>query len=313
MAMISQTDLENADVDAGTLVTLINGTGTTTNRLGATLKTYAQIMADYATIAGTSVTGWNVNSTDHTLGFNCTPYANSILPVRVERNGQANSGIDFNWVSSTQFNLQSYNKTGTSYTAFGFDGSSHIWYVSASEAGRIGTDKSFLLNTTTLGGWSTSAKFESKGSTHNAVSGYVTGAGTCFLARADNSSAYILDIYNSVPTRIGSITQTGGGTGVAFNGTSAARLKENIADAGDAGAIIDALRVRQWDWKSNGYHEAFGFVAQEEAEVYPAAVAIGDEEAEIVRPWGRDDSKLVPLLVKEIQALRQRIAALEAL
>ena len=59
-------------------------------------------------------------------------------------------------------------------------------------------------------------------------------------------------------------------------------------------------------------HQSYGFVAQEEALVYADAVTQGDDGEEITRQWGRDDSKLVPLLVKEIQSLRARVAALEA-
>ena len=44
------------------------------------------------------------------------------------------------------------------------------------------------------------------------------------------------------------------------------------------------------------------------------AVAIGepDDVEELKNPWGVDYSKLVPMLVKEIQSLRSRVAALEA-
>jgi hypothetical protein len=102
---------------------------------------------------------------------------------------------------------------------------------------------------------------------------------------------------------VGTITTNG--TNTAYNTSSDAILKDNVQDSGDAGAILDALKVRQWDWKSSGAHENFGFVAQEEHEVAPFAVTPGDKD----RYWARDDSKLVPLLVKEIQSLRRRLEA----
>ena len=49
-------------------------------------------------------------------------------------------------------------------------------------------------------------------------------------------------------------------------------------------------------------------VAQELLSVAPYAVAQGDTEEEMM---GVDYSKLVPMLVKEIQSLRTRVAELE--
>lgn len=106
--------------------------------------------------------------------------------------------------------------------------------------------------------------------------------------------------------------------------TSDQRLKENIADAADAGAILDAIRVRQFDWKATGDHVAFGMIAQELDELrawFPGAVvappalvvqASDDPDHPPADPvWGVDYSKLVPLLVKELQGLRARVAQLE--
>jgi hypothetical protein len=89
---------------------------------------------------------------------------------------------------------------------------------------------------------------------------------------------------------------------------SDARAKENIADAGDAGSKIDAIQVRQFDWIDGGLHEEFGFIAQELAPVVPLAVGGEPDDEEMM---GVDASKLVPLMVKEIQSLRARVAALE--
>jgi hypothetical protein len=45
--------------------------------------------------------------------------------------------------------------------------------------------------------------------------------------------------------------------------SSDARLKENIADSEDAGAKVDAIQVRQFDWKADGSHQDYGMIAQE--------------------------------------------------
>jgi len=105
------------------------------------------------------------------------------------------------------------------------------------------------------------------------------------------------------------IVTTGSVVAANFNTTSDKRLKTNVADAAPSSDIVDAIQVRQYDWKDSGKHDAYGFVAQELHTVYPAAVTPGETDAEI---WTVDFSKLVPLLVKEIQDLKGRIAELEA-
>ena len=83
---------------------------------------------------------------------------------------------------------------------------------------------------------------------------------------------------------------------------------ENITDANDAGSKIDAIQVRQYDWKADGSHQDYGMIAQELQTVAPEAVS-GDADSEDM--MGVDYSKLVPMLIKEIQSLRNRVAQLE--
>ena len=94
-----------------------------------------------------------------------------------------------------------------------------------------------------------------------------------------------------------------------YSSFSDQRLKENITDADSASSLIDALQVRKFDWKADGNHQRYGFIAQELVTVAPEAVH---------QPLNPDDmmavdySKLVPMLVKEIQSLRARVAQLES-
>jgi hypothetical protein len=123
---------------------------------------------------------------------------------------------------------------------------------------------------------------------------------------AASGFSYALFSYdNSI---IGSIGQSGT-TAVLYNTSSDQRLKENITDANDAGDKIDAIKVRQYDWKADGSHQDYGMVAQELMTVAPEAVS-GDPESDEM--MGVDYSKLVPMMLKEIQSLRARIAALES-
>jgi hypothetical protein len=107
-------------------------------------------------------------------------------------------------------------------------------------------------------------------------------------------------------TNVGSISVTGSAT--SYNTSSDQRLKENIADADDAGSKIDAIQVRKYDWKADGSHQDYGMIAQELQAVAPEAVSVPEDSEEMM---GVDYSKLVPMLIKEIQSLRNRVAQLE--
>jgi hypothetical protein len=121
----------------------------------------------------------------------------------------------------------------------------------------------------------------------------------------NSGEKYIDFLFNG--SSIGSITQSGT-TAVLFNTSSDQRLKENIADADDAGSKVDAIQVRQFDWKADGSHQDYGMIAQELQAVAPEAVS-GDAGSEEM--MGVDYSKLVPMLIKEIQSLRNRVSELE--
>jgi hypothetical protein len=119
------------------------------------------------------------------------------------------------------------------------------------------------------------------------------------------STAYVVAFYNTNGL-VGRISTSGSAT--SYVTSSDERLKENITDANDAGDKIDAIKVRQYDWKADGLHQDYGMVAQELMTVAPEAVT-GDPESDEM--MGVDYSKLVPMMLKEIQSLRARVAQLE--
>ncbi len=106
---------------------------------------------------------------------------------------------------------------------------------------------------------------------------------------------------------VGSISTSANAT--SFNTSSDESMKFDVKDADDSGDVVDSIQVRQFNWKADGSHQDYGFIAQELYKVFPYAVTDGggDEEA----MWSVDYSKLVPLLVKEVQQLRNRVKALE--
>jgi hypothetical protein len=139
--------------------------------------------------------------------------------------------------------------------------------------------------------------------------GYSSGNTWGVFAHANGVSSgteYIKFYYNN--GQIGSITQSGT-TAVLYNVTSDQRLKENIVDAPEFGSVIDSIKVRSYDWKTDQTHQRAGFVAQELVNVAPEAVHQPTNPEDMMAV---DYSKLVPMLVKEIQSLRQRVAQLES-
>jgi hypothetical protein len=122
---------------------------------------------------------------------------------------------------------------------------------------------------------------------------------------AAGSGFYAYFEYNG-GTNNGSIAWAGGVT--TYNTVSDVRTKKNIVDAPDAGSLIDNIKVRSWDFKADDVHYRYGMVAQELLLVAPEAVTVPEDEEMMM---GVDYSKLVPMLVKEVQSLRARLALLE--
>jgi hypothetical protein len=130
--------------------------------------------------------------------------------------------------------------------------------------------------------------------------------GSAFNVNYTGTGTGYFGYYKYGGTLVGSISSTG--TTTSYNTSSDARLKDNVADAEDAANLIDAIQVRKFDWKADGSHQRYGMIAQELVEVAPEAVSVPQDEDEMM---GVDYSKLVPMLVKEIQSLRARVAQLE--
>ena len=105
-------------------------------------------------------------------------------------------------------------------------------------------------------------------------------------------------------TAVGNITSSS--TTTSYNTSSDQRLKENIVDAPSGN--IDSIKVRSFDWIANGSHQEYGMIAQELIEVAPYAVTKFKNPDDMMQV---DYSKLVPMMIKEIQDLKQRIATLE--
>jgi hypothetical protein len=191
----------------------------------------------------------------------------------------------------------------TSATPLILSSSAELTFSSAgSERARLDTSGNLLVGTTTAigAGSNTANNF-----TFSPASGYawlsVSDSGGVFVQRQNDNSVFT---FLRAAATVGSISVTASAT--AYNTSSDQRLKENITDA--PAGNIDDIKVRSFDWKADGSHQDYGMVAQELEAVAPYAVTKGQTEDDM---WSVDYSKLVPMLIKEIQDLKAEVAALK--
>jgi hypothetical protein len=224
------------------------------------------------------------------LGIGAT---SSLSPLTLQRSGGDSAEIKLNQTGSGGRDYR-IGSTGSGYGSAG----NLIFYdaTAGAERARIDSSGNLLVGQTSAGASnSDSLCFNGPASGGSVVVNHVNGSAS--------GSGYAFFAYNAGV--IGSITQSGT-TAVLYNVTSDQRLKENIQDAAPASALIDSIKVRQYDWKADGNHQRYGFIAQELVTVAPEAV---HQPADPEEMMAVDYSKLVPMLVKEIQSLRQRLAA----
>jgi hypothetical protein len=188
-------------------------------------------------------------------------------------------------ITSDVNNLGIFTSAAGKYILFGTAGTERM---------RIDSSGNVLVGKTSTG-FVNSNNWAVEGA--SVVQGHVSSLGS--------GSVYTYFIHGT--SSIGSISQNGT-TAVLYNTSSDERLKDNIVDAPSASDDIDAIQVRSFDWKADGSHQKYGMVAQELVTVAPEAVSAPEDPDEMM---GVDYSKLVPMLIKEIQSLRARVQQLE--
>jgi hypothetical protein len=241
------------------------------------------------------------------LGVGVTPSASDSV-FKVLDVGQAGNGISGN-SGTTQLTQGVYYNSGYKYsvssTAVGryeINTGVHKWNIAPSgtagnaisftQAMTLNADGHLLVGTTS----DFNSAFTMSLKVNSSTGGLIIQPG------ANDYTA--IQFNNAAGTGVGSISVSS--TATTYNVTSDQRLKTNIVDAPSGN--IDGIKVRSFDWLSNGSHQEYGMVAQELIEVASYAVT---------KPVNSDDmmqvdySKLVPMMIKEIQDLKQRITTLE--
>ena len=100
----------------------------------------------------------------------------------------------------------------------------------------------------------------------------------------------------------------------AFNVGSDRKLKKNIRDTALQGIdLIDQMQVRDFEWKDNDVTVNGGLIAQELKEIYPDAVGKRNDDGEdgdTTMTISRES--MVPLLIKAVQELSEKVKELES-
>ena len=238
--------------------------------------------------------------------------------------------------SGSIFDILAYGHDGTAYTTSPsaryqilaqsqWSGTNretrHLWTGTAN--GSTSAATLMTLDSTGLavtGALSTTGNITLNGVGRGVLVNYTGPTGSAFTSTDDTSGSQFIVFTSSSGTTIGSVSRVTTTSAVTFNTTSDARLKENFRDLTDSGRLIDSLKPRVFDWKNSDENgkNVVGFIAQETNAADPifahiGAVSIGDEDPDtITKQWQRSDSALIPILVAELKALRQRVAALES-
>lgn len=185
----------------------------------------------------------------------------------------------------------SVDRTGATVNRVEFptDGGNHNFQVGPNNASQIGTAQ---IRTTRVNG--------SAASIHNNTSSFFPLLVQNEATTGDNQ---LVGFYTEggAGTIRGSITYNRGGGVVAYNTTCRERFKTNIRISDPALPLLSQIPIVAFDW-ANSTAKLPYFVTY--------------ERLENLVPWacqndGVDVSKLVPLTIKALQELAQRVAALE--
>jgi len=126
---------------------------------------------------------------------------------------------------------------------------------------------------------------------------------------ADTTSYYLNFTDYAGAVGVGGVVRNGTNT-VAYGTSSDERLKETIEDTSlGLDALMD-IRVCDYVFKAGG-EQVHGLIAQQVQGIYPYAVHEGGDDPQL-EPWLIDYGRLTPLLIKAIQELSAKVAALEA-
>jgi hypothetical protein len=309
-ALGSMTGAANAyyDWSDGTTITRLQMSGGSLNFGTAAAGGTFNLRVNSSTIASVTSTGLGVGTSSPAVKLHVQSDSAGATALRLTDAVRGTINIDFPATSQIRFDVGAAEKT-----LFSSGGNAYLTINDANSGGGVAV----------TGALSASGSINYGAATDGAFSAIFAGNalnGIQLRDSTDTSGAVFAAFRNSSATTIGSISRVTTTNAVVYNTTSDGRLKENLRDFTDSGRLIDSLKPRVFDWKNSDENgkNVVGFIAQEEHAADPifahiGAVSVGDEDPEtITKQWQRSDSALIPILVAELKALRQRVAALES-
>jgi hypothetical protein len=209
----------------------------------------------------------------------------------IDINGTSDSALEFKTAGVTHGYLY---ESGSEFRVANLTAHPLTFYTSNNERMRIDASGNLLVGRTST----------ASAATDYGTQVYSNGVIYQFAGATGNSDIHRW--HNGAGTKVAYLQGDGDLIITGTYSPSDERLKENIVDA--PAGNLDDLRVRSYDWKADGSSVTHGFIAQELEVVAPYAVTKGETEDDMMAV---DYSKLVPMMVKEIQDLKAEVAALK--
>jgi len=286
------------------------GTSATTYTYSAT---GARIQGDFSNATLTNRASLQTSTTNGATGVNALPNGSSTVSAITAFNNSdpTNAGYVGIGISSTSTSLTSAN-TGSG-TALPL-----IFYVGSGgpEVARLATDGTLYAGASSYynGGLIAKTYFSSSTKALTAVTTDSTGSGyTAIAAARQNSDGSVVECWRG-GSIVGQIQVSASGTTYAT--ISDHRLKNSPQALTGSGAFIDALQPKTWIWAGDGT-PGVGFIAHEVATISPRSVngemdAVNDDGSPRYQGMEYGSAEFIANIVAELQSLRARVAALEA-
>ena len=277
---------------------------------------------DGSTVGSIGAKGGDLTLGTGAIGVRFEDSSNAIVPFDTSTAGSTGNDVDLG-KSSVRFNKGYFNDSVRTRYFVGVDdsntyiemgGSDVMKFVTGgSERGRFSATGSLLVaqsasDTPGISNTTQGVAIGSTGRIHSSVNG-------AFSSFNRNSSDGGVIQFHREGNKVGEITVNSSST--AYGTSSDYRLKTAVEYDWDATARLKQLRPARFEWIADGDDAVpvDGFLAHEVQSVVPEAITGTKDEVDADgNPvmQGIDQSKIVPLLVKTIQELEARIAALEA-
>jgi hypothetical protein len=199
------------------------------------------------------------------------------------------------------------NNANSAFSKLVIDGTPIVFNYAGGEVARIDSSGNLLVGTTSSSETSFGARLYGGDGRIISTKPESTNAASTFVAYSTGAAAYRFYV---------GMGGTIFATSTTISAISDQRMKENVRDLDDGLDVIMSLKPRKFDWKEGKGKDIKndrGFIAQEFEQVFPDLIDTWKDPApENEEPYKAVRADLIPVLVKAIQELSAKVAALEA-